>query len=40
MWKACLVNVPVSFRVIWSMVKHFMDVHTQAKIEVGGRRQG
>lgn len=36
MWKACLVNVPVSFRVIWSMVKHFMDAHTQAKIEVLG----
>lgn len=36
MWKACLVNVPVSFRVIWSMVKHFMDARTQAKIEVLG----
>ncbi|PSC67286.1 phosphatidylinositol phosphatidylcholine transfer SFH11 isoform X3 [Micractinium conductrix] len=36
MWKAVIVNAPMSFRAIWALIKHFMDACTQAKIEVLG----
>lgn len=34
MHRALIINAPTSFRVIWSLVKHLLDVRTQEKIEV------
>jgi len=31
-----IVNAPMMFRVVWSIVKGFLDAKTQAKIQIIG----